>query len=517
MADGADRDAGDGPPDQSEESRNEDDGAAATDRSNVLTGYLSVLSGDIGRILVFAAFVPLLVRTVGDAGFGTYAFVMALFLPLRKLLNFGLFEATKTYASRAEGAERRSVVATSLLLHLGMLVVLLPTVAVAVTLFAADEAVRHSLYLLLGALAGEQFYYFGRGVLHAHKREAVVEPLIPLRSVILAAVGLWLAANGWGVPGVFAGFATGFLLTGLASTALAIRASSLSLPSRSDLRAYAPALLTFGAPSMVLVLLNVGLYKIDILLVSYYMTPTDTGYYRGAIQIAEFIWVVSLAMEMVMIQSTSELWADGRVGEITDLLSQALRYVVVFTVLLSVGVFALGESFLTVYFGANFTESVLPLRVLLPGVLGFAVARVTWPVVQAGGHLRGIVAATGVAVALNVALNVALIPRIGILGAAVATSVSYGLMGVLHAGVARTVGVAPFAGFPAVRVVGLGAVTLGVLLALEPLVPWYLDLGLLPFVGLAVYAVGVVKLDVIAVSEVTDLIGQFTADAPAEG
>mgnify|MGYP000150347879 CR=1 FL=1 len=394
------------------------------DRSNVLTGYLSVLSGDVGRILVFAAFVPLLVRTVGQAGFGTYAFVMALFLPLRKILNFGLFEATKTYASRAEGRERRSVVATSLALHLGMLLVGLPAVGLAVVTFADDAAVRRSLLLVLGALTGEQLYYFGRGVLHAHRRESVVEPLIPLRSVILATVGLYLAGNGYGVPGVFAGFATGFLLTGFASTALAIRASSLSFPSVADLREYAPALVTFGAPSMVLVLLNVGLYKIDILLVSYYLTPTDTGHYRAAIQIAEFIWVVSLAMEMVMIQSTSQLWAEGATEEITALLSRMLRYVVTFTVLLTVGVFAVGGTFVTVYFGPGYDASVLPLRVLLPGVLGFAVARVVWPVVQAGGHLRGIVAATGVAVALNVVLNVALIPRLGILGAAVATSVS---------------------------------------------------------------------------------------------
>jgi len=487
------------------------------ERSNVLTGFLSVLSGDLGRILVFAAFVPLLVRTVGQAGFGTYAFVMAVFLPCRKILNFGLFEATKTYATREEGAEQRSVVATSLALHVGMLLVGLPVIAVAVTTFAADAAVRHSLLLVLGALAGEQFYFFGRGVLHAHKREAVVEPLIPLRSVILATVGLYLAANGYGVPGVFAGFATGFLLTGLAATALAIRASSLSFPRISDLRRYAPALVTFGAPSMVLVLLNVGLYKIDILLVSYYMTPTDTGHYRAAIQIAEFVWVVSLAMELVMIQSTSELWADGRVGEITDLLSRVLRYVVVFTVLLLAGVFALGESFVTLYFGSGYEASVRPLRVLLPGVMGFAVARVVWPVVQAGGHLRGIVAATGLAVAINVVLNVALIPRIGILGAAVATSVAYGLMGVLHTGVARSVGVRPFVGVPLGRVAVLGAVTCGLLLALEPLVPWYVDLTVLPLVGLGVYALGIFGLDVVGVDEVTDLIGQFLPGSGSEG
>jgi len=479
-------------------------------RASVLKGYLSVFAGDIGRILVFAAFVPLLVRTVGEAGFGTYAFVMAIFLFMRKIFNFGLFEATKTFATRESGRERDEVVTTSLALHLGMLVVGLPLVYVASGLVVQTEVVRTSLVFVLGALVGEQLYFFGRSVLHAHKRESTVEPLIPLRSVVLATVGLLLADSGMGVPGVFAGFATGFLLTGLASTALALRVGDLSLPSVASFRRYAPSLLTFGAPSMVLVLLNAGLYKTDILLVQLLTTSTQTGFYRGAIQIAEFIWVVSLAMEMVMIQSTADLWTDDATERITDLLSGMLRYVVLFTVLLLVGVFVLGDTFVTLYFGSSFAASVLPLRVLLPGVLGFGIARVIWPVMQAGGHLRSIVAATGTAVALNVGLNLLLIPRVGIVGAAVATSVSYGLMALFHGGVARRIGVDPFRDLRLGRILIVGLGTAALLWVLDPFSPWYTDLTLLPLVGLVVYVTAAIKVDAVSVAELRSLVGEVT-------
>jgi O-antigen/teichoic acid export membrane protein len=492
------------------------------DRSGVLTGYLSVLSGDLGRILVFAAFVPLLVRTVDEAGFGTYAFVMAMFLPLRKVLNFGLFEATKTYATRESGRDRAAVVATSFGLHLAMLAVVLPAVYLLSRHLARTDVVRASFVFVLGALAGEQLSYFGRGVLHAHRRESLVEPLIPVRSLILAGVGLYLADRGMGVPGVFAGFATGFLLTGLASTGLALWKSDLTLPSAATLRRFAPILLTFGAPSMVLVLLTAGLYKTDIFLVQLLTDPTRTGFYRAAIQVAEFVWVVSLAMEMVMIQSTADLWTDGATERITDLLSRMLRYVVLFTVLLLAGVFVLGDTFLVLYFGPSFEASVLPLQVLLPGVLGFGVARVIWPVMQAGGYLRGIVTATGTAVALNVGLNLLLIPRIGIMGAAVSTSLSYGLMGLVHGGVARRAGVDPFRDLPVLRILALGAGTGAILWVLDPLSPWYLDLTLLPAVGLSVYLAGALRLGVVDRSELRDFVdriagnGGVGADADTE-
>jgi len=480
-----------------------DDGA-------ILKGYLSVFAGDLGRLLIFAAFIPLLVRTVGEGGFGRYALVMAIFLPSRKVLNMGLFEATKTYVSREEGAERDRVIATSFALHAGMLVVGIPLLAGLFTV-ATDGSLQLALYLMLGAVVGEQLYYFGRGVLHAYKREAVVEPLIPVRSVILAVVGLTLAAEGYGVPGVFAGFATGFLLTGALSTGLAFReARILPSPRRLAFAVYGRPLLRFGVQTMALVLMLTSMFKVDILLVGYFESDVATGHYRAALQVSEFMWVVSIAMEQVMIQSTARLWEEDAIGELTALTARMLRYVVVITALLVAGVFVLSEQFLTLYFGPAYEASVLPLRILLPGVLGFAMARVIWPVLQAGGHLRTLLLATGTAVVINVALNLALIPMIGIAGAAIGTSVAYGSMAVTHVLAARTVDLRPTKGLPILRIAALGAATIGLLWVLVPLGPWWVDLFVLPWIGLALYAAGSQVLGVLTVGELRELVGEFT-------
>jgi O-antigen/teichoic acid export membrane protein len=476
----------------------------------ILKGYLSVFAGDLGRLLIFAAFIPVLTRTVGEAGFGRYALVMAIFLPSRKILNMGLFEATKTYASREDGTERDRVIATSFALHAGMLLVGIPLLAGLFTI-VTDGALRSALYLMLGAVVGEQLYYFGRGVLHAYKREAIVEPLIPVRSVILAVVGLTLAAQGYGVPGVFAGFATGFLLTGALSTLLAFReAGFVPSPKRLALSIYGRPLLRFGVQTMALVLLLTSMFKVDVLLVSFFRGDVETGHYRAALQVSEFMWVVSIAMEQVMIQSTARFWEEDATAELTALTSRMLRYVVVITVLLVAGVFVLSEPFLTLYFGPAYEASVLPLRILLPGVLGFAVARVIWPVLQAGGHLRTLLLATGTAVLLNVVLNLLLIPEFGIVGAAIGTSVAYGSMAVTHVLAARSVDLRPTEGLPILRVAALGLATIGLLWVLEPFGPWWVDLGVLPFVGLAFYALGSQLFDVLTVDEVRGLVEEFT-------
>jgi len=488
------------------------------DDGRVLRGYLSVLGGDVGRLLVFAAFIPLLVRVVGESNFGAYALVMAVFLPLRKLFNLGLFEASKTYVTRAAGEDRQTLTASSLALHLGTLVVGLPVLFVAITLAPIDATLRGGLYFVLPALAGEQLYNFGRGILHSQGRESVVEPLIPLRSVILAVVGLGLASAGYGVPGVFAGFAAGFLTAGLLATTFALRAVGLPTSPLGSLdRATMGTLVRFGLPSMAMAISIIGLYKVDVLLVGVFQTRADTAHYRGALQVSEFIWVVAVAMEQMMIQTTTRLWEEGAVEAITDHLSQLLKYVLVLTTLLVVGVYTLNDEFLGLYFGQGFTASERPLEILLPGVLCFSIARVIWPVVQAGGHLRGLLAIITGALATNIVLNVLLIPRFGIVGAAIATSISYGLMAALHVWLARRRAVDPLAEIPLVRIAVIALVTLGAITAIDArLGPW-LSLAVVPWCGLALFAALAVVTNVVCVDEITEAADSLRGESDSQG
>ena len=179
-------------------------------------------------------------------------------------------------------------------------------------------------------------------------------------------------------------------------------------------------------------------------------------------------------------------------------------------VALTVGVFVLGDQFLTLYFGPEYEESIRPLRLLLPGILGFAVARVVWPVLQAGGHLRRVLLATGTAVVTNIVLNLLLIPRFGLTGAAIATSISYGGMALLHGGAAHLASLHPFEGLSSVRIIFSGAVTLVVLSAAEELLSPPVSLLVIPVVGLLVYALcifgtGVLSLRAVSSSIVAEL------------
>jgi O-antigen/teichoic acid export membrane protein len=470
------------------------------DSDNILSGVVSTLFGDVGRLAVFALFVPVLVRVVGQDGYGIYALVMAVFAPTRVIVNAGLFEATKTYLSRTDTREASTVASTSLAVHTVMAGVGVGGLLSLAASGLLDPTLQASIAVVTVALAGEQLFKFGRAVFHAHQAESLVEPLILVRSVILAAVGVGLARTSLGVTGVFVGFAAGFSFAGVVAGWQVVRRTEIDLSVRSISLAWSGRLLRFGGPSMLLLLMTIGLYKTDILLMGYFRTSQETGHYRAALQIAEFVWTVSIATKFVMIQSTANLWADGNIKAVSKLTARVVRYVIVLTLLILVGIAVLADEFVGLYFGRGFDAAVTPLRVLLPGVLGFAVARVVWPVLQAGGHLRPLLVATGGAFGANVALNLFFIPRFGVVGAAVATTVSYLLMGVGHVAVARSVEIYALSDLPVAATLGATAVTGAVLFVLDRILGAIASLLVLPPAGAVIFlifalATGVVRRD----------------------
>lgn len=484
---------------------NEDTEETSSGDQQIFTGIISVLFGDIGRLVTFAAFIPILVRIVGESGYGTYALVMAVFAPIRVATNAGLFDATKTYLSRAETDDEREVIAsTSLTLH-ALLAVSGGVLLAAIATFAPlSVTAAQSIFVVIVALVGEQVFKFSRAVLHAHRAEMKVEPLILLRSVMLAVIGLMLAAGTLQVVGIFVGFAVGFTFVGVVAGWQALRQQPL-LSIESIKWTWADRLLRFGVPSMMLLLLITGLYKVDVILVNQFLNATTAGHYRAALQVAEFVWVLSVGVQFVMIQSTADLWANNDIDHIQRLVARLVRYVIILTVLGVIGIGTLADEFVQLYFGSGFKPAVMPLLVLLPGVVGFAVARVVWPVLQAGGYLRPLLAVTVVAFGLNLVGNLLLIPQVGIVGAAVATSLSYTALGVGQIGLARRVGIRPLADLSLVSMLLIAGATAAVTVGVDFVVPGVWALIAVPPAGLLTFGSLLVLTGTVTRAELVDL------------
>jgi O-antigen/teichoic acid export membrane protein len=231
-----------------------------------------------------------------------------------------------------------------------------------------------------------------------------------------------------------------------------------------------------------------SLSHVDVVMVRLIRDGTAAGHYKAALVLAEYLWLVPVALQSLLLHSSSRLWSQDKLDRIESLTSDLTRYVFLTTSLLAIGMYVLAGRFVPLYFGAEFTATVEPLALLLPGVVGFALARPIYAVNKASGRLGLLVGALGIAAAFNLGANALLIPRYGLPGAAVATSASYGSMFLLQAWCAHRLGYSPLRSVRPGRAAVTVLVSFGVIAAVDVAIPSdYLALAVVPVVGAAVF------------------------------
>ncbi len=172
-------------------------------------------------------------------------------------------------------------------------------------------------------------------------------------------------------------------------------------------------------------------YRLDLLFVAVLLGPVEAGIYVVSLRLAELLWVVPDAAGIVLLPRV----ASGPRGQDTA------RILAITAAISTSGALALwlaGPRFIPLVFGDPFSPAFTPLTLLLPGSIALALAKVLTNVIAglASPRANAVAAVAGLAVALT--LNLLLIPRYGLAGAATATSVSY-LVILMVAGIAYNV------------------------------------------------------------------------------
>lgn len=472
----------------------------------------SVVGAKLFVVLAGVVFTPALVRLIGPAEYGRYALVLSIYGLVNVVVIGGAGDAVRKYISERSDPVWRAAVygyAFRPALTLGVLVGaafwLAARSGLAARLFGAPFT---SLFYLLGAYAvASQLASHNLRTLMGLERESRSEPLKVLEKALFVVTALGLAVLGFGVEGVL----VGHVLASTAAFVLALPVVARSIPLRAlisppNVDLPKRGIVRYLASTAVFFLFLNSLYHVDVVLLQVWTTDETVGYYRGALSIAEFLWLAPIAVQLVLLQRTSSLWATDDLAAIQRRAERATRYVLLLTVLLAVGVAALAGAFVPLYLGPAFEPSIRPLLLLLPGVVGFAVARPTLAINQSRRSLRPLLVATGACSLINLALNLALIPTHGMAGAAVATSIGYGSLVGFQALAARRLGYRPFAGLRWRPILASAAGTALVVVPIALLSPPLLALAVVPPLGGLTYAALAVVTGALTREEVGEVL-----------
>jgi O-antigen/teichoic acid export membrane protein len=179
----------------------------------------------------------------------------------------------------------------------------------------------------------------------------------------------------------------------------------------------------YSAPSYLANLLQFLNYRVDLFLVSYFIGQTAVGLYGLAVSLAQFTWLPASAASTVLLPRLAA--HQDLVGENTQLVARATRLSFLVSILAGLSIALLGLVGIPLLYGEAFRPSVPALLWLVPGVVAIGPTFVLTAYIAGIGkpHINLLISFITLLVTLT--FDLALIPAGGIVGASIASSISY--------------------------------------------------------------------------------------------
>jgi len=167
-------------------------------------------------------------------------------------------------------------------------------------------------------------------------------------------------------------------------------------------------------------------YRADQFIIAALLPPEQLGFYAIAVGLAERLWILTGAVAHALLPHLAN--STERDPALSAVVA---RHVMIWTGGACLLVFALADVMVRVMYSSAFVEAVSPLRWMLPGIFIATAGKVLVAEILAREKIHYTVWVGIITVLVNIVGNFLLVPRMGISGAALASSISYALLSLI--------------------------------------------------------------------------------------
>jgi len=251
--------------------------------------------------------------------------------------------------------------------------------------------------------------------------------LLVVKAVTEIALIALLMFLGWGMKGII----IAILCSGITSIVIIlyiiIRQIGFSWPSFANLRSY----LKYGLPLIVNDAIMWIMQFSNRYMIGYFLVDEDVGIYSAACRLANVIYLLPTALRTVLFPTISKSYDEGDIARTKMYLKYSLKYLMMLLIPAAFGLSVLAAPLIRIVSTAEFSGGSVVIPYIAGGWIVFSFYQVCLYILHLTKRTYWILRLISISAALNIALNIVLIPLLGILGAAVATLVAYGILGLL--------------------------------------------------------------------------------------
>jgi O-antigen/teichoic acid export membrane protein len=171
--------------------------------------------------------------------------------------------------------------------------------------------------------------------------------------------------------------------------------------------------------------------RVDTILVGFFLTPTAVAFYTVGKQITTFMQTPVAALGFTLSPTYEAQKAKGSADTAARLYEEALVHALLLYIPAAAGLFLVAEPLTSIVFGDQYVGAVPVLQIFSVYIVLVSIAALTSSGLDFLGRAKQRAIMRAITAVLNVFLNIVLIPRFGVIGAAVATVLTYSIYTIL--------------------------------------------------------------------------------------
>ncbi|UTF52960.1 flippase [Natronosalvus rutilus] len=376
----------------------------------------------------------LLARLLGPDEYGLLFLAIAVFGSLGILSKLGIAKSGARYI--AEYKERRP----EQIPHIIRTTAWYNLLAIAVVGTALVVGHRHlarvigepslTPFLLLGALylALEASSTYVRLILQGFEQIKVSAAVHALDRVSRLAFAVGLVVLGFGALGALAGYLLSFAFASAVGIGFLYVRQYRPLDTGASIEdGLRRRIGSYTVPLTATSTANTLDKKVDTILVGFFLSPVAVSYYVLSKQIVQFVETPMSALGFTLSPTFGAEKASDNIERAARLYETSLVYSLLLYVPVGAGIVLVAEPTVSLLVGQEYLGAVPVLQVLAAYAVLQAVTNLTSNGLDYLGRARSRAVVKGTTAALNVVLNVLLIPTLGVVGAAIATVITYSM------------------------------------------------------------------------------------------
>ena len=369
---------------------------------------------------------PALTKCYSSEIYGVWAQMIVTVALLTPILTLQLRTATVRFLAAEEDREKRRRAFGAMLWPvlafacLVLIISLLLRQGLSIFLFASPEYVSLIPLTFLWA-AMEALLLFALSYLRARGKIKRLSIILLALAVIKMAVIVSLATTGYSLGWILAFIIIGEAILVAAVFSMIIREIGFPKPALEGLKHY----LSFSVPQIPAGALLWVISASSRYFITHFLNLSQTGAYTASYTLGNLIYLLYMPIGFVLLPAVSKFWEQKELTKTRNYFEYSTRLFLTLAIPAAAGLYILSQPLLGILTTSEYMVGGSLVLLIALGIIFYGLYGINVYVIYLVEQTKWLPLMIGIAAATNAGINIALIPKIGIMAAAISTIVSY--------------------------------------------------------------------------------------------